>query len=147
WEAPLGRHIDSLHHTRSRQRCQAHVDQQGESVMVVNYWRGQDRDIADPETDVGAARGRAGGHPLYRSMTSVDRVRAFMSIHVFAVWDFMSLLKTLQRQLTCVEVPWRPRGDAHVRRLINEIVLGEECDEVDGQVFSHFEMYLAAMDD
>jgi hypothetical protein len=115
--------------------------------MVVNHWRGEDRNIATLEADVEAARLRAVEHPLYRSMTSVHRVRAFMSIHVFAVWDFMSLLKTLQRQLTCVDVPWRPIGDAHVRRLINEIVLGEECDEIDGQVFSHFEMYLAAMDD
>ncbi len=115
--------------------------------MVVNHWRGEDRNIADLEADVEAARLRAVEHPLYRSMTSVDRVRSFMTIHVFAVWDFMSLLKTLQRQLTCVDIPWRPVGDPHVRRLINEIVLGEECDEVDGQVFSHFEMYLAAMDE
>jgi Protein of unknown function (DUF3050) len=104
--------------------------------MVVSQVQGEDRNIANLEADVEAARLRAVEHPLYRSMTSVDRVR-----------DFMSLLKTLQRQLTCVDVPWRPIGDAQVRRLINEIVLGEECDEVGGHVFSHFEMYLAAMDD
>jgi Protein of unknown function (DUF3050) len=114
--------------------------------MVVSERRGEDRNITHLEADVEAARLRAVEHPLYRSMTSVERVCAFMSIHVFAVWDFMALLKTLQRQLTCVDVPWRPVGDPHVRRLINEIVLGEECDEVGGQVLSHFEMYLAAMD-
>jgi DUF3050 family protein len=58
----------------------------------------------------------------------------------------MSLLKALQQRLTCVEVPWSPRGDTLCRRLINEIVLGEESDQFDGNVLSHFEMYLAAMD-
>ncbi len=69
-----------------------------------------------------------------------------MQHHVYAVWDFMSLLKTLQRELTCVSVPWYPVGDADTRFLINEIVVGEESDvDRDGKRISHFELYLEAM--
>ena len=84
-------------------------------------------------------------HPLYSSITSLEALRTFMESHVYAVWDFMSLLKALQRSLTCVEVPWRPTADATARRLINEIVLGEESDLYEGTSLSHFELYLQAM--
>ena len=85
-------------------------------------------------------------HPLYVELTSLERIHAFMEHHVFAVWDFMCLLKALQRRLTCPTVPWLPVGDPQTRRLINEIVLSEESDELpDGRVLSHFELYLAAM--
>lgn len=85
-------------------------------------------------------------HPLYKRMTSTQNVALFMEHHVWAVWDFMSLLKALQRNLTRVEVPWYPIGDAEVRFLINEIVVGEESDvDKHGTRMSHFEMYLSAM--
>ncbi len=69
-----------------------------------------------------------------------------MGHHVCAVWDFMSLLKSLQRKLTCIDVPWVPVGNPLTRYLINEIVTGEECDLDDvGGRLSHFELYLKAM--
>jgi pyrroloquinoline quinone (PQQ) biosynthesis protein C len=84
-------------------------------------------------------------HPLYNSIRSLPDLQLFMQSHVYAVWDFMSLLKSLQRTLTCVDVPWQPTADARSRRLINEIVLGEESDVYEGEALSHFELYLRAM--
>jgi hypothetical protein len=86
-------------------------------------------------------------HPIYSSLTTLEGLRTFMEIHVFAVWDFMSLLKSLQQALTCVNVPWVPSGDRSTRRLINEIVLAEESDRWGNGAISHFEMYLAAMEE
>ncbi|WP_046314359.1 DUF3050 domain-containing protein [Pontibacter korlensis] len=85
-------------------------------------------------------------HNVYQSLETLDDLRLFMEHHVFAVWDFMSLLKALQRELTCVTLPWVPKGSPSTRRLINEIVLEEETDvDQQGQPVSHFELYLRAM--
>lgn len=85
-------------------------------------------------------------HPIYDAMKSIADVRVFMENHVFAVWDFMVTLKSLQRSLTCTEMVWLPTANPQTCRLINEIVLCEESDE-DGQggYASHFELYHRAM--
>lgn len=85
-------------------------------------------------------------HNVYQSLTTLEDLRLFMEHHVFAVWDFMSLLKALQRDLTCTTLPWVPTGSPSTRRLINEIVLEEETDvDQQGNPISHFELYLLAM--
>ncbi len=90
-------------------------------------------------------REKVNDHPLYRDITNLQDLRIFMEGHVFAVWDFMSLLKTLQQSLTCVAVPWVPTRFPVCRRLVNEIVLGEESDEFNGAYLSHYELYHRAM--
>jgi hypothetical protein len=86
-------------------------------------------------------------HPLYKAIDGETAIRCFMRTHVFCVWDFMSLLGSLRRELTCVEVPWWPTQDPRARRLVNELVLDEESDETpDGRFVSHFELYLEAME-
>src|SRR5258706_12052917 len=87
------------------------------------------------------------GHPIYGALKNHDAIVTFMEHHVFAVWDFMSLLKSLQRNLTCVELPWVPTGPTGSRRLINDIVLVEESDLLGGGFISHFELYLNGMDE
>jgi hypothetical protein len=86
-------------------------------------------------------------HPVHRQITTLADLNIFMEHDIFVVWDFMSLLKALQRELTCVDVPWVPRGSPVVRKLINEIVLEVESGlDQDGRPASHYELYLDAME-
>ena len=86
------------------------------------------------------------GHRLYGSLRNKAHLRTFMEHHVVCVLDFMSLLKSLQRDLTCAEVPWVPTPDPDSARLIQQIVVDEESDvRADGRVQSHFVWYLEAM--
>lgn len=86
-------------------------------------------------------------HRLYKIIDNREALARFMECHVFCVWDFMCLLKSLQRELTCVSVPWVPRGDAELTHFVNEMVIDEESDaDADGVRCSHFEMYLMAME-
>lgn len=85
-------------------------------------------------------------HKLYNKINNSKKLCLFMETHVFAVWDFMSLLKKLQQNLTCTSIPWKPSNNPLAARLVNEIVLGEETDlNKKGLILSHFEMYISAM--
>ena len=85
-------------------------------------------------------------HALYKKLNSVEDIAVMMEHHVYAVWDFMSLLKALQSLLTCTTSPWKPVGDGKIRQLVNSIVLEEESDvDKENNPLSHYEMYIDAM--
>ena len=108
-------------------------------------WGQRHPEIDRLEQQITKARDAVIEHPMYAALNSTRAIRTFQEHHVFAVWDFMSLLKSLQRNLTCVEVPWVPTGATGSRRLINDIVLVEESDEREDGFISHFELYLDGM--
>jgi hypothetical protein len=108
-------------------------------------WNLNHEGINRARAEIEATRKEVTAHPIYQRISSRAHMATFMEHHVFAVWDFMSLLKSLQRDLTCVDVPWVPRGSEVSRRLINDIVLVEESDELVGGFTSHFELYRAGM--
>ena len=94
-------------------------------------------------------RERLDHHPIYRTVDSLPRLRCFMEHHVYSVWDFMSLVKSIQGVIAPAGHPWLPGKDESLRRFINDVVLGEESDEWtrDGKTtyISHFRLYQHAM--
>jgi hypothetical protein len=98
--------------------------------------------------ELGSLRAELLDHPIYAQVACIADLQRFMEDHVFAVWDFMSLLKRLQQDMTCIRVPWFPEDNARAARLINDIVIGEETDvDPDGSYVSHLDLYRRAMGD
>ena len=90
-------------------------------------------------------------HALFGRINTLEELRFFMQRHVYAVWDFMSLLKKLQQIYVPHGSPWLPSnyGGGQLTRFINEIVTEEESDLVyeseAGTYTSHFEIYMESM--
>jgi len=102
--------------------------------------------LLDLQSEVKPLLHKLQNHRLYPLLSSVEDIKVFMNYHVFAVWDFMSIIKTLQIQLTCVSIPWVPTKYPEQARLVNDIVFTEESDVNEaGEATSHFIMYLKAM--
>ena len=89
-------------------------------------------------------------HDLYHSITTRENLRIFMEHHVYAVWDFMSLVKSLQNIAAPTTLPWVPPKNPHLANFVNQLVLDEESDgaltpDIETTHASHFESYLLAM--
>ncbi|MAY79937.1 MAG: hypothetical protein CL930_04040 [Deltaproteobacteria bacterium] len=99
------------------------------------------------ENAIRGERAQLMAHPVYRSIGDAETLKVFMEHHVFAVWDFMTVVKRLQFDLTSLHPNlWMPSPHPIATRFVNEIVLGEESDEVEPGVYmSHYELYLGAM--
>lgn len=87
-------------------------------------------------------------HGIYNQITTLEKLRLFMGQHIFAVWDFMCLLKELHRNLVTTSSPWFPPKDALSANLISSILVEEEGDLAeDGTYLSHYELYIKAMNE
>ena len=93
--------------------------------------------IHDIELSIRPIKEKLTTHPIYSKLNSKKNLLLFMSHHVYSVWDFMNLLTFIQQNITCVTIPWRPKNPS-LSRLINEIVLEEESDIINGKETSHF---------
>ena len=114
--------------------------------MLKSQYLTQKAGFAIMPENIAGLRNQLLSHPMYTSIRTLPALHVYMQHHVFAVWDFMSLLKRLQHDLTGLSIPWVPHGQPHYVRFINEIVLGEESDEDGlGGYLSHFELYREAM--
>ena len=71
-------------------------------------------------------------HKLFNSSKDLtkDHLKIFMEHHVYVVWDFMSIVKSLQHHICPHTVPWKPSPYSKfgLTHLINEIVFNEESD-------------------
>lgn len=91
-------------------------------------------------------------HPIFNRINSLEELRVFMEHHVYAVWDFMSLLKKLHSDLVPSGSPWVPGANGNIVRFLNEIVMEEESDQLPStshspKFASHFEIYLSSMEE
>jgi hypothetical protein len=92
-------------------------------------------------------------HPVYGAVATPKDLQCFMEHHIFSVWDFMSLVKSVQDKIAPSRSPWFPAGDPTIRRFINALVLEEESDiglpDKEGKetYASHFELYCNAMEE
>ncbi len=91
-------------------------------------------------------------HKLYCMIDTKEKLKIFMQHHVYAVWDFMSLIKALQNHFSPITLPWIPPKNARYANFINQLVLEEESDYAltdssSSTHASHFESYLLAMEE
>lgn len=85
-------------------------------------------------------------HPLFPAITTLEMLARFSEYHVYAVWDFIVLLKSLQDKLAPIQPLWLPPSNYLGCHLVNSMVTEEESDALpDGRYLSHFDLYIEAM--
>ena len=85
-------------------------------------------------------------HPLYSSLNNLPRLKFFMERHIYAVLDFMTLVKNLQKKISPMGTLWSPPENPTLCRFIGEIILEEETDQLPtGEYLSHFQIYCRAL--
>ena len=76
--------------------------------------------IKDIKTTISPFRDLLLTHPVYQQPRHLDDLKVMMEQHVFAVWDFMALLKALQFGLTSTNAPWMPIGSPKTEDLLTK---------------------------
>ncbi len=85
-------------------------------------------------------------HEIYSELTSSARIKCFVSYHIFAVWDFIKLLKSLQNKISIALREQFKECPSEMNRLIDEIVFAEKSDLYPyGQPNKDFDLYLRAL--
>tara|TARA_B100000674_G_C37892488_1_gene939672 strand:+ start:559 stop:1395 length:837 start_codon:yes stop_codon:yes gene_type:complete len=113
----------------------------------MNIFRSNKPKEFTPDREVRRLMKQVHEHPIFSALTDERSLSLFMSHHVYAVWDFMSLVKSVQAHVAPCTIPWIPGTDNSVVKAINEIVLSEESDvNMNGTgSCSHYELYLESM--
>lgn len=86
-------------------------------------------------------------HPLYRNIKNDEDIKIYMKHQIWCVWDFMTLVKSIQLAIIPPSIYWTPPKDASLGAYIYEVLLTEETDityKAEGRA-SHFETYLESM--
>ena len=76
--------------------------------------------------DVISFKEKLQSHSIFDSIQSLKDLKTFSSLHIFVVWDYMSLVKSLQEGLNRRGTPWIPSKTPELTYLINSIALKEE---------------------
>lgn len=85
-------------------------------------------------------------HPIYDRLVGRGPIQAFMEAHVFCVFGYQQLLRSIHRDLMGVSQTLHNEAFKEAFRIMHEIVLEEELDFSDeGRIVSHLELYLEAM--
>ena len=85
-------------------------------------------------------------HEVYSKVTSRAQISCFMSYHIFAVWNFIKLLKSLQIKTSIALRSQALECSGETRDLIGKIVFAEESELYPyGQPTEYFAVYLGAI--